>query len=50
MDKKDTIDVAPAQSRIHQEVVGMYEKALMVREPYGKSGMWSVTTVNNEMI
>jgi hypothetical protein len=40
MDKKDAIDVAPAQSHIHQEVVGMHDKTLVIREPYGKSGMF----------
>jgi hypothetical protein len=41
MDKKDAIDVAPAQSHIHQEVVGMHDKTLVIREPYGKPGMFS---------
>jgi hypothetical protein len=36
--KKDMIDIAPAQSHIHQEVRGMYDKVLVTREPYGKPG------------
>lgn len=39
MDKKDGVDVAPAQSHVHQEVAGMHDKALVTREPYGKPGM-----------
>jgi len=38
-EKKDAIDVAPAPSHVHQEVVGMHGKALVTREPYGKPGM-----------
>jgi hypothetical protein len=38
MDKKDVIDITPAQSHVHQEVAGMHDKALVTREPYGKSG------------
>ncbi|KAH4344708.1 hypothetical protein HBH98_135790 [Parastagonospora nodorum] len=38
MDKKDAVDITPAQSHVHQEVAGMHDKALVTREPYGKSG------------
>lgn len=38
MDKKDGIDVAPAQSHVHQEIAGMHDKAVVTREPYGKAG------------
>lgn len=41
VDKKDAIDIAPAQSHLHQEVVGMHDKAVVTREPYGKPGMLS---------
>ncbi|KAH3971000.1 hypothetical protein HBH64_227460 [Parastagonospora nodorum] len=38
MDKKDAVDITPAQSHVHQEVAEMHDKALVTREPYGKSG------------
>ncbi|EAT80651.2 hypothetical protein SNOG_12239 [Parastagonospora nodorum SN15] len=37
MDKKDAVDITPAQSHVHQEVAEMHDKALVTREPYGKS-------------
>lgn len=38
-DKKDVIDVASAQSHVHQEHVSMnHGKALITREPYGPAG------------
>jgi hypothetical protein len=41
MDKKDVVDIAPAQSRVHQEIAGMADKALVTREPYGKPGIFT---------
>ncbi|KAH4048146.1 hypothetical protein HBI82_211250 [Parastagonospora nodorum] len=38
MDKKDAVDITPAQPHVHQEVAEMHDKALVTREPYGKSG------------
>ncbi|OAK95267.1 general substrate transporter [Phaeosphaeriaceae sp. SRC1lsM3a] len=38
VEKKDAIDIAPAQSHTHQEVAGMHDKAFVTREPYGKPG------------
>jgi hypothetical protein len=42
LDKKEMIDTLPAQSHVHQEVRGMYDKVLVTREPYGKAGMFDV--------
>lgn len=41
-EKKDAIDIAPAQSHVHQEVADMHGKALVTREPYGKPGTSSI--------
>lgn len=39
MDRKDVVDITPAQSHVHQEVAGMLDKALVTRQPYGQPGM-----------
>jgi hypothetical protein len=41
MDKKDVVDIAPAQSHVHQEIASMADKALVTREPYGKPGIFT---------
>lgn len=49
MDKKDPIDIAPAQSHDHQEVAAMHtvDKAVVTREPYGKPGMFTLNSIEN---
>ena len=50
MDRKDVVDITPAHSHVHQEVVRMHDKALVTREPYGKPGMFRFNLSNKSQV